>query len=279
MALLATLAFALAAVDDDRVSLIVCTPVASDLSRVGDYVLYRVAEDVRANGIFIPAGTPAVGKVKRQSKRVAFSLGRVVLKGDTPFASPHAVVSVSADYATLPDGRTVSLQIEPAPRTDDLNERMKLRNEYWPQRTMEPAIPPRPLNAEEAAQWERLFKVATDRRLSVGRLASSRDGEDLLHNSLASMRDVLALRQTVEFADRGGVERLRAAAESMRYHSVDSLRNDRATTQTLALTFAAAIEVGNLYGRTHRGIRGWERRKQIAILPGVVVQARVLGQD
>jgi hypothetical protein len=144
---------------------------------------------------------------------------------------------------------------------------------------MEPEIPPRPLNAEEAAQWERLFKVATDRRVSVGRLASSRDGEDLLHNSLASMRDVLALRQTVEFADRGGVERLRAAAESMRYHSVDSLRNDRATTQTLALTFAAAMEVGNLYGRTHRGIRGWERRKQIAILPGVVVQARVLGQD
>ena len=276
MVLLAALALA---TTGDRIALIVCTPVSSDLSRVGDYVLFRVAEDARANGVFIPAGSPAVGKVKRQSKRVAFSLGRVVLKGDSPFASPHAVISVSADYVTLPDGRTVSIEIDPAPRSDDHSERMKLRNEYWPQRTMEPEIPARPLTAEEAEQWERLFKVATDRRVSVGRLASSRDGDDLLHNSLASMRDILAVRQTVEFVDRNGSGRLKTAADALRYHSVDSLRRDRATTQTLALTFAAAMEISNLYGRTHKGIRGWERRKQIAILPGVVVSARVVGPD
>jgi hypothetical protein len=279
MALLASLALLMAVPSADRLSLVVCTPVSSDLSRVGDYVLFRVAENVRVNGISIPAGCPGVGKVKRQSKKVAFSLGRVLLKGDTPFASPHAVISISADYVTLPDGRTVSLEVDPAPRTDDHNTRMKLRNEYWPQRTMEPDIPARPLSAEEAAQWDRLFKVASDRRLDVGRLAGSNDSNDLLHNSLASMRDILALRQTVEFADQGGANRLRAAADALRGHSIDSLRNDRATTQTLALTFAATMEVANLYGRTHRGIRGWERKKQIAILPGVVLSARVIEMD
>ncbi|MGV3614591.1 MAG: hypothetical protein ACO1SV_04565 [Fimbriimonas sp.] len=279
MALLASLAFVLAAPSANRLSLVVCTPVSSDLSRVGDYVLFRVAEDVRANGVYIPAGCPAVGKVKRQSKKVAFSLGRVLLKGDTPFASPHAVVSISADYVTLPDGRTVSVEIDPAPRSDDHNERMKLRNEYWPQRTMEPEIPARPLTEEEQAQWEMLFKAATNRKVAFGRLAGSRDSNDLLHNSLASMRDILALRQTVEFADGGGTTRLRAAAEALRHHSVDSLRRDSTTTQALALTFAATVEVANLYGRTHRGIRGWERKKQIAILPGVVLNARVIEMD
>lgn len=279
MALLASLALLLTAPTADRLSLVLCTPVSSDLSRVGDYVLFRVAERVRVRGLTIPAGCPGVGKVKRQSKKVAFSLGRVVLKGDSPFASPHAVISISADYVTLPDGRTVSVEIDPAPRTDDHNDRMKLRNEYWPQRTMEPEIPARPLNAEEAAQWDRLFKVATDRKLDVGRLVGSDNSNDLLHNSLASMRDILAVRQTVEFADQGGTARLRAAAEAMRGHSIDSLRADRATTQTLALTFAATVEVANLYGRTHRGIRGWERKKQIAILPGVVLAARVVELD
>ena len=277
MVLLAALA--LTTTHDDRLSLVVCTPISSDLSRVGDYVLYRVAEDARIDGIYIPEGAAAVGKVRRQSKKVAFSLTRVVLKGDTPFVSPHAVVSISADYVALPDGRTVSIEIDPAPRDDQHNERMKLRNEYWPQRTMEPEVLARPLSDEEAAQWERLFSVATDRKVSVGRLAGSKGSDDLLHNSLASMREILAIRQTVEFADRNGSARLRAAADALRGHSIGSLQGDRATTQTIGLTFAAAVEVTNLYGRTHKGIRGWERRKQIAILPGVVVQARVKGMD
>ncbi len=276
MPLFAALALA---VTSDRVSLVVCTPVSSDLNRVGDYVLYRVAESARVGGVSIPEGAPAVGKVKRQSKRQAFSLGRVLLKGDTPFASPHAVISISAEYVMLPDGRTVSLEIDPAPREDDLNERMKLVGEFWPQTTLEPEYPSAPLSDDDREQWERLFRVATDRRVSVGRLASSKDGNEFLHNSLASMRDVLAVRQTVEFVDKYGAEGLTRAAKALRGHSASSLSRDKQTTQAFALTFAAAIELSNLYSRTHRGIRGWERRKQISILPGVLVQARVRGVD
>jgi len=259
-----------------RIPLTLCTPVASDLSQVGDQVLYQVTEDTALEGITIPKGTAAVGRVRRQSKKVAFSFGRTILKGDSPFASPHAVISVTAEWLMLPDGRTVTLAIEPAPREDDLYQRLKITGEFWPQRTM---VPPRPITAlseEDRHEWDRLLKVATDRRLSVGRLAGSRDGNELLHNSLSSMRDVLAIRQTVEFADRHGPDRLRAAAEALRNHSPASLRADKATLTTLGLTFAAAVELSNLYGRAHRGIRGWERKKQIAIHPGVQMEARVL---
>jgi hypothetical protein len=265
--------------EPDRLKLVLCTPVGSGFSRVGDWVLFRVEQSIRAKGVFIPEGSPAIGKVQRQSKKVAFSLGRVLLKGDTPFASPHAVISISADYVTLPDGRTVSIEIDPAPRTDDHNERLKLHNEYWPQRTMEPETPPRPLNEAEAQEWDRLFRIATDRRISLGKLVTSKSSDDLLHNSLASMRDVLAIRQTVEFIDRNGAERLQEAAKALRGHSPASIGSDRATTQSLALAFAATVEVANLYGRTHRGIRGWERRQQISVLPGVVVSARVIELD
>lgn len=264
---------------EDTVRLVVCTPVASDISRVGDYVLFRVAETVHSRGITIPEGCPGVGKVQRQSKKVAFSLGRVVMKGDSPFASPHAVISISADYVTLPDGRTVSVRIDPAPRTDDLYEKNDLRNEYWPQHTMEPESPPAPLTAADAAEWDRVFRVATNKNLALGKIASSENSNDLLSNSLASMRDVLALRQTVKFIDENGVERLQAAATAITRHSAKGLAADKGTTSAVALTFAAAVEVTNLYSRSHRGIRAWERRQQIGILPGVVVKAQVVGVD
>lgn len=277
MMLLATIGLlAMHSVDQDQVKIMLCTPVASDLSRVGDYVLYRIAEDAHAGGTFIPAGTPVVGKVQRQSKRVAFSLTRVLLKGDALFGSPRAVISVSADYVTMPDGRTMAMEIDPSPRTDGFNERNHLTNEFWPQQSMSPPNPARPLSQEEKRQWERLFKVATDKNVNLGEVVSSKDSGDFLHTSLASMRDVLALRQTVTFLDEGGASRLQAAADSLKNQSFGSLSRDKATTSTMALTFAAAMEVTNLYGRTHRGIRGWERRKQLILHPGIVMTAHVI---
>lgn len=266
-------------IPEDAVRLVVCTPVASDISRVGDYVLFRVAESTYANGISIPAGSPAVGKVQRQSKKVAFSIGRTLFKGDTPFASPHAVISISGSHITLPDGKTVSIRIDPAPRTDDLNDRLNLVNEYWPQHTMEPERPATPLTDEEADQWNRLFRAAGDRKLKLEKIAGSRTSDDLLHNSLAGMRDVLSVRQTVEFIDKNGAERLASAASAITRHSPKGLVADKDATSAIALTFAATMQVTNLYGRTHRGIRAWERRQQIGILPGVVVKARVVGLD
>lgn len=274
----AWVALALLAPHQEEISLVVCTPITSDLSRVGDYVLFATANWTRFRGVEIPAGTPAVGKVARQSKKVAFSPTRVLFKGDSMFASPHAVISITADYIRLPDGRTISVRIRPAPRTDDFNERKRLTAEFWPQSTLEPPRS-RPLTEEEAEQWQRLFRVATDRRLNLGRLAGSKDSDDVLHNVLASMRDVLSVRQTVEFADTNGVGRLQEAATALRGHSINSLSRDKATTSAIALTFAATVEVANLYRRSHNGIRAWERRKQIGIMPGVVVQADLLEID